>query len=84
MSSKTITTNKRLIHNTVFNVYMRLGSAVDTFLMIRFFLCSLGEERWSMASCCMYFYVTNQDERQTLKLNIQKFVSWRRQTNIEV
>lgn len=48
MSGEQITTSRRMIHNTLFNVVMRLSGAVVTFLLIRFFLVRLGEEKYGV------------------------------------
>ncbi len=46
--AKTITTSKRLIRNTFFNVTMLMTNAVVAFLLIRFFLGRLGEARYGV------------------------------------
>ncbi len=48
MSEKYITTSKRLIHNTIFNVMTLVSGAVITFFLIRFFLAQLGESRYGV------------------------------------
>lgn len=48
MSEQHITTSKRLIHNTIFNVVTLVSSAVITFFLIRFFLAQLGESRYGV------------------------------------
>jgi O-antigen/teichoic acid export membrane protein len=48
MNEQYITTSKRLIHNTVFNVAALLSNAVIGFFLIRFFLGRLGEVRYGL------------------------------------
>jgi len=48
MSEQYITTSKRLIHNTIFNVITLVSGAVITFFLIRFFLARLGENRYGV------------------------------------
>jgi O-antigen/teichoic acid export membrane protein len=48
MSEQYITTSKRLIHNTIFNVMTLVSSALITFFLIRFFLSQLGESRYGI------------------------------------
>jgi len=48
MSQQYITTSKRLIHNTIFNVITLVSGAVITFFLIRFFLAQLGESRYGV------------------------------------
>ena len=48
MSEQYITTSKRLIHNTIFNVMTLVSGAVITFFLIRFFLAQLGESRYGV------------------------------------
>jgi O-antigen/teichoic acid export membrane protein len=48
MSQQFITTSKRLIHNTIFNVVTLVSGAVITFFLIRFFLAQLGESRYGV------------------------------------
>ncbi|TSA52557.1 MAG: lipopolysaccharide biosynthesis protein [Planctomycetaceae bacterium] len=48
MNEQYITTSKRLIHNTIFNVMTLATSAVITFFLIRFFLAQLGESRYGV------------------------------------
>jgi O-antigen/teichoic acid export membrane protein len=48
MSQQYITTSKRLIHNTIFNVVTLVSGAVITFFLIRFFLSQLGESRYGV------------------------------------
>ena len=48
MSEQYITTSKRLIHNTIFNVITLVSGAVITFFLIRFFLAHLGESRYGV------------------------------------
>jgi len=45
---ETVTTSKRLIHNTFYNVLMLMSNAVVAFLLIRFFLGRLGETRYGV------------------------------------
>lgn len=46
--AKQVTTSKRLVHNTFFNVAMLMANAVIAFLLIRFFLGRLGEARYGV------------------------------------
>jgi O-antigen/teichoic acid export membrane protein len=48
MNEKYMTTSKRLIHNTIFNVMTLVSGAVITFFLIRFFLSQLGESRYGI------------------------------------
>ena len=48
MNQQYITTSKRLIQNTIFNVVTLVSSAVTTFFLIRFFLAQLGENRYGV------------------------------------
>ncbi len=48
MSEQRITTSKKLIHNTLFNVVALVSNAVVGFFLIRFFLGQLGEERYGI------------------------------------
>ena len=48
MSEQYITTSKRLIHNTIFNVITLVSGAVITFFLIRFFLSQLGESKYGV------------------------------------
>jgi O-antigen/teichoic acid export membrane protein len=48
MNHQYITTSKRLIHNTIFNVVTLVSGAVITFFLIRFFLAQLGESRYGI------------------------------------
>jgi O-antigen/teichoic acid export membrane protein len=48
MSQRYITTSKRLIHNTIFNVVTLVSGAIITFFLIRFFLAQLGESRYGV------------------------------------
>lgn len=48
MSEKYITTSRRLLQNTVFNVMTLVSSAVISFFLIRFFLAQLGESRYGV------------------------------------
>jgi O-antigen/teichoic acid export membrane protein len=48
MSSKRITTSKRLAHNTIFNIITLFSSAAISFFLIRFFLGQLGETRYGV------------------------------------
>lgn len=43
-----VTTSKRLVHNTFYNVVMLMANAVIAFLLIRFFLGRLGEARYGV------------------------------------
>jgi O-antigen/teichoic acid export membrane protein len=46
--TKQVTTSKRLVHNTFFNVAMLMTNAVIAFLLIRFLLGRLGEARYGV------------------------------------
>jgi O-antigen/teichoic acid export membrane protein len=46
--AKQLTTSKRLIHNTLFNVATLMSNAVIGFFLIRFFLGRLGEARYGV------------------------------------
>ena len=46
--AKQVTTSKRLVHNTFFNVVMLMANALIAFLLIRFFLGRLGEARYGV------------------------------------
>ena len=48
MNEQYITTSKRLIHNTVFNVVTLVSNALIGFFLIRFFLGQLGEVRYGV------------------------------------
>jgi O-antigen/teichoic acid export membrane protein len=48
MNEQYITTSKRLIHNTIFNVITLVSGALITFFLIRFFLSKLGESRYGV------------------------------------
>jgi len=48
MNEQYITTSKRLIHNTIFNVMTLVSGAVITFFLIRFFLSQLGESKYGI------------------------------------
>jgi O-antigen/teichoic acid export membrane protein len=48
MNQQYITTSKRLIHNTIFNVVTLVSGAIITFFLIRFFLAHLGESRYGV------------------------------------
>ncbi|MFQ6035805.1 MAG: lipopolysaccharide biosynthesis protein [Sedimentisphaerales bacterium] len=48
MNEQPITTSKRLIHNTVFNVVTLVSNAIVGFFLIRFFLGQLGEVRYGV------------------------------------
>jgi hypothetical protein len=48
MIQQYITTSKRLIHNTIFNVVTLVSGAIITFFLIRFFLAQLGESRYGV------------------------------------
>lgn len=43
-----VTTSRRLVYNTFFNVAMLVSNAVVAFLLIRFFVGRLGEERYGV------------------------------------
>jgi O-antigen/teichoic acid export membrane protein len=43
-----VTTSKRLVHNTFFNILMLMSNAIVAFLMVRFFLGRLGEARYGV------------------------------------
>lgn len=48
MSQQRMTTSKRLVHNTFFNVVTLVSNAVITFFLIRFFLGRLGEDQYGI------------------------------------
>lgn len=48
MSEQPVTTSKRLVHNTVFNVAALVSNAVIGFFMIRFLLGQFGEVRYGV------------------------------------
>lgn len=48
MNEQYITTSKRLIHNTIFNVMTLVSGSVITFFLIRFFLSQLGESKYGI------------------------------------
>jgi len=48
MNEQPITTSKRLIHNTFFNVVTLVSNAVIGFFLMRFFLGQLGEARYGV------------------------------------
>jgi O-antigen/teichoic acid export membrane protein len=48
MHAQHITTSKRLIHNTFFNVVTQVVNAAIGFFLIRFFVGQLGEERYGV------------------------------------
>jgi len=48
MSEQPITTSKRLIHNTVFNVVTLISNAVIGFFLVRFFIGQLGTARYGV------------------------------------
>jgi O-antigen/teichoic acid export membrane protein len=48
MNGNYVTTSKRLIHNTIFNVMTLVSGAIITFFLIRFFLSQLGESRYGI------------------------------------
>ncbi|MEA3226156.1 MAG: oligosaccharide flippase family protein, partial [Planctomycetota bacterium] len=48
MSEQPVTTSKRLVHNTVFNVAALVSNAVIGFFMIRFLLGEFGEVRYGV------------------------------------
>ena len=48
MNQQSVTTSKRLVHNTFFNVAALLSNAVIGFFLIRFFLGRLGEARYGV------------------------------------
>ncbi|MHC4324838.1 MAG: lipopolysaccharide biosynthesis protein [Planctomycetota bacterium] len=59
MNQQSITTPKRLVHNTFFNVAALLSNAVIGFFLIRFFLSRLGEARygvWLLIGGSLYRY----------------------------
>jgi len=61
MSEQPITTSKRLIHNTLFNVATLVSNAIIGFFLIRFFLGRLGEARygiWLLVGGFMFRYGT--------------------------
>jgi len=59
MSQQFVTTSKRLVHNTFFNVAALLSNAVVSFFLIRFFLNQLGEAQygvWLLIGGSIYRY----------------------------
>jgi O-antigen/teichoic acid export membrane protein len=46
--TKTVTTSRRLIHNTLFNVLAFMSNAIVGFFLIPFFLGQLGPARWGV------------------------------------
>lgn len=48
MSDESITTSKRLVHNTVFNVVTLISNAVIGFFLVRFFVGQLGTARYGV------------------------------------
>lgn len=48
MSQQSLTTPKRVVHNTFFNVAALVSHAIVAFLLIRFFLGRLGQERYGV------------------------------------
>jgi len=48
MNQQSLTTPKRLVHNTFFNVAALVSHAVIAFLLIRFFLGRLGQDRYGL------------------------------------
>ena len=48
MNEQPVTTSKRLVHNTFFNLVTFAAYAVIAFLLMRFFLSHLGEDRYSV------------------------------------
>jgi O-antigen/teichoic acid export membrane protein len=48
MSEPYITTSRRLVHNTIFNVIALVSGAATTFFLIRFFLSQLGEIKYGV------------------------------------
>ena len=59
MSQQFVTTSKRLVHNTFFNVAALLSNAVISFFLIRFFLIQFGEVQygvWLLIGGSIYRY----------------------------
>ena len=59
MNQQSLTTSKRLVHNTFFNVAALVSNAVIGFFMIRFFLSRLGEVQygiWILIGGSIYRY----------------------------
>ena len=48
MNEQYITTSKRLVHNTIFNVITLVSGTLIAFFLIRFFLAQLGEIRYGI------------------------------------
>jgi len=48
MNQQSVTTSKRLVHNTFFNVAALLSNALVGFFLIRFFLSQLGEAQYGV------------------------------------
>jgi len=59
MNQQSVTTSKRLVHNTFFNVAALLSNALVGFFLIRFFLSQLGEAQygvWLLIGGSIYRY----------------------------
>src|SRR4030042_7196700 len=59
MNQQSVTTSKRLVHNTFFNVAALLSNALIGFFLIRFFLSRLGEVQygvWVLIGGSIYRY----------------------------
>jgi len=59
MNEQSVTTSKRLVHNTLFNIVMLMTYAVVAFLLMRFFLSHLGEAQygvWLLISGSIFRY----------------------------
>lgn len=48
MQNKPVTTSKRLVHNTLFNIITHFANAIIGFLLVSFFVGQLGEERYGV------------------------------------
>jgi len=59
MNERPVTTSKRLVHNTLFNIVTLMTYAVVAFLLMRFFLSHLGEAQygvWLLISGSIFRY----------------------------
>lgn len=59
MSEQPVTTSKRLVHNTLFNVVTLMCNAIIGFFLMRFFLGQLGGVRygiWLLVGGCIFRY----------------------------
>jgi O-antigen/teichoic acid export membrane protein len=73
MSEQPITTSKRLVYNTLFNVLTLVSNAVIGFFLIRFFLGRLGEIRfgvWLLIGGSIYRYAP------LLNMGLNSSINW--------